>query len=80
MKDKSRLFIGAALQWGLATAFTRYAVLDGYLGVALTVFCGQSLWWANIQHTTKDGDWPRWLAWCLGASFGAVIGKAMVLR
>ena len=52
MRDHLQLFLGGALQWGLATAFTRYAVLDGNLAVFLSVFAGQTLWWVNIQHTT----------------------------
>lgn len=73
--DYARLFFGALVQWGLASAFGRYLVLGGYVGVFVTVFIGQSLWWVNIQQTTRDGHWTRWAAWTLGAAIGAVIGK-----
>jgi len=75
--DYLKLFAGAAVQWGLATAFTRFAVLDGNLSVFATVFAAQSIWWMNIHQTTRDRRWPRWLAWSSGAAIGAVVGKVL---
>lgn len=75
--DHAKLSVGAGLQWALATVFTRFAVLDGSVGLFLAVFASQSIWWVNIHQTTRDTRWSRWLAWSLGASVGAVIGKLM---
>lgn len=75
--DRGKLFVGAFAQWALATAFTRFAVLDGNLGVFATVFAAQTLWWVNIQQTTRSGTWTRWLAWTSGAAIGAVAGKIL---
>ena len=77
MKSYFKLFIGAFCQWGLATAFTRFAVIDGNVSVFITVFLGQSLWWINIQQTTRDGSISKWFTWCLGAASGAVLGKIL---
>lgn len=77
MIDLALLFIGGFAQWGLATAFTRFAVLDGNTSVFATVFAAQSIWWLNIHQTTRDRSWMRWLAWSLGAALGAVAGKEL---
>ena len=73
--DYLKLSLGAAVQWALATAFTRFAVLDGNLSLFVTVCLAQSIWWVNIHQTTRDRQWRRWLAWTVGAGAGAVIGK-----
>lgn len=75
--DLTRLFIGGAVQWAVAVALTRLSVFGGIVSVFVATFIGQSLWWINIQHTTRDSGWPRWLAWCLGAAVGAVIGRIL---
>ena len=75
MIDHLKLFVGAAVQWGFGTAFTRFAVLDGNPAVFGTVFAAQSIWWLNIHQTTRDTKWTRWLAWSLGAACGALVGK-----
>jgi hypothetical protein len=73
--DHRNLFLGACIQWALAIAVTRYAVLDGPWKLALGTFLAQSIWWVNIQQTTRDGKWTRWLAWSSGAAFGAACGQ-----
>ena len=77
MVDFLKLFVGALVQWALTTAFTRFAVLEGYSAVFLSVFIMQTIWWVNIHNTTRDGSWARWVAWCLGAATGAVLGKLL---
>lgn len=77
--DYVRLFLGAGVQWAFATMATRFAVLDGNVGLFLVVFASQSIWWVNIHQTTRDTKWQRWLAWSLGASVGAVLGKLATL-
>ena len=73
--DLAKLFSGGLVQWALTAAFTRIAVLDGLTALFLTVFLAQSIWWVNIQQTTRSGDWRRWLAWSVGAACGAVVGR-----
>jgi len=75
MKDLARLFSGAFIQWSMVIAVTRYAVLDGPWKLGLATFMAQTIWWVNIQQTTRDGAWPRWLAWSTGAALGALAGK-----
>lgn len=72
--DLALLFLGAFVQWALTTAFTRWAVFDEPVKVFAAVFLIQSIWWVNIQRTTKENGWRRWFAWSLGAALGAVVG------
>lgn len=73
-RDLMLLFLGAFLQWSLTTAFTRWAVFNEPMKVFAAVFLIQSIWWVNIQRTTKENGCRRWFAWSLGAALGAVAG------
>jgi len=74
IKDLAGLFAGGLVQWAVATAVTRFAVLDGPLKLAAAVFMAQTIWWINIQNTTRSNRVDRWFTWSAGAAIGAVIG------
>jgi hypothetical protein len=70
-----RLFVGAALQWGLTAGQVRLlAVHDSAWGVALATVAMQSLWWLNIHGCVEARGFWGGVAWCSGAALGAVLG------
>lgn len=67
------LFIGAAAQYALATLLTKFIVQSSPYGVWLAIFLGQSIWWVNIQQTTRTNSVSHWLAWACGAATGGAV-------
>ncbi len=75
--DVGRLFVGGFAQWLMTTLLTRSVMAGNPLAVFGATFAIQTVWWVNIQHTVKSNQWPRWLAWSLGAAAGAATGMVL---